>query len=95
MGYGRGASHGGNLSLKLTDYLDAQLTEQSHRRRLSKSELVRRALTAFLQYSDQSVVGSAPQSAGDLLADLVGCCENGPAHLSFNPVHLFATTLRL
>lgn len=27
-------------SLKLTDALDAQLTEQTHRRRLSKSELV-------------------------------------------------------
>ena len=28
------------ISLKLTDALDAQLTEQAHRRRLSKSELV-------------------------------------------------------
>ncbi|MFN9638363.1 MAG: ribbon-helix-helix protein, CopG family [Synechococcaceae cyanobacterium] len=36
------------ISLKLTEALDAQLTEQAHRRRLSKSELVRRALTAFL-----------------------------------------------
>jgi predicted transcriptional regulator len=30
------------ISLKLTDALDARLTEQAHRRRLSKSELVRR-----------------------------------------------------
>jgi Arc/MetJ-type ribon-helix-helix transcriptional regulator len=36
------------ISLKLTEALDAQLTKQAHRRRLSKSELVRRALTAFL-----------------------------------------------
>jgi predicted transcriptional regulator len=37
------------ISLKLSADLDAQLTEQAHRRRLSKSELVRRALTMFLQ----------------------------------------------
>ena len=76
------------ISLKLTDALDAQLTEQAYRRRLSKSELVRRALTAFLQPSCQDVEGSAPQSAGDLVADLVGCCEAGPADLSSNPVYL-------
>ena len=70
------------ISLKLSADLDAQLTEQSHRRRLSKSELVRRALTACLQSSEQGVDGSAPQSAGDLLADLVGCCEDKPADLS-------------
>jgi predicted transcriptional regulator len=61
------------ISLKLSEDLDAQLTEQAQRRRLSKSELVRRALTAFLHSSEQDVDGSAPQSAGDLLADLVGC----------------------
>ncbi len=81
------------ISLKLSKDLDALLTEQSHRRRLSKSELVRRALTAILHSSEQGVDGSAPQSAGDLLADLVGCCEDGPAHLSSNPVHLFAKAL--
>ena len=40
------------ISLKLSDALDAQLTEQAQRRRLSKSELVRRALTVFLQASE-------------------------------------------
>ena len=81
------------ISLKLNGDLDAQLTEQAHRRRLSKSELVRRALTAFLQSPEQGLEGSAPHSAGDLLADLVGCCEDGPADLSSNPVHLFAKAL--
>jgi len=76
------------ISLKLTEALDAQLTDQAHRRRLSKSELVRRALTAFLQPSRQDVEGSAPQSAADLVADLVGCCEDGPADLSSNPAYL-------
>ena len=81
------------ISLKLSKDLGAQLTTQAHRRRLSKSELARRALKAFLQSSDQDVDGSALQSAGDLLADLVECCEEGAAHLSSNPVHLFAKAL--
>jgi hypothetical protein len=76
------------ISLKLTEALDAQLTEQAHRRRLSKSELVRRALTAFLQTSELDVEGGSSQSAADLLADLVGCCEDGPADLSSNPAYL-------
>ena len=76
------------ISFKLTDALDAQLTAQAQRRRLSKSELVRRALTAFLQTSEQGGDGLQPQSAADLLADLVGCCEDGPADLSSNPAYL-------
>lgn len=76
------------ISLKLTEELDAQLTAQAQRRRLSKSELVRRALTAFLQSSEQGVDGSQPLSAADLLADLVGCCEDGPADLASNPAYL-------
>lgn len=76
------------ISLKLTEALDAQLTAQAQRRRLSKSELVRRALTAFLHSSEQGVDGSQAQSAADLLADLVGCCEDGPADLSSNPAYL-------
>ena len=76
------------ISLKLTEALDAQLTEQAHRRRLSKSELVRRALTAFLQSSDLDAEGGSSQSAADLLADLVGSCEGGPADLSSNPAYL-------
>jgi Arc/MetJ-type ribon-helix-helix transcriptional regulator len=76
------------LSLKLTEALDAQLTAQAQRRRLSKSELVRRALSAFLQSSEQGGDGLQPQSAADLLADLVGCCEDGPADLSSNPAYL-------
>jgi len=76
------------ISLKLTEALDAQLTEQAQRRHLSKSELVRRALTAFLQSPEQGVDDSAQPSAADLLADLVGCCEGGPADLSSNPAYL-------
>jgi Arc/MetJ-type ribon-helix-helix transcriptional regulator len=76
------------ISLKLTEALDAMLTAQAQRRRLSKSELVRRALTAFLQASEQGVGGTQPLSAADLLADLVGCCEDAPDDLSSNPAYL-------
>ena len=75
------------ISLKLPEALDARLTEQAQRRRLSKSELVRRALTAFLQASEGLETPTAP-TAADLVADLVGCCEGGPADLSSNPDHL-------
>jgi Arc/MetJ-type ribon-helix-helix transcriptional regulator len=75
------------ISLKLPEALDAQLTEQALRRRLSKSELVRRALTAFLQASEGLETPTAP-SAADLLADLVGCCEGGPADLSSDAAYL-------
>lgn len=83
------------ISLKLTEDLDAQLTAQAQRRRLSKSELVRRELPAFLQSSEQGGDGLQQQSAADLLADLVGCCEDGPADLSSNPAYLsdFGTNL--
>ena len=67
------------IPLKLTEDLDAQLTAQAQRLRLSKSELVRRALSTFLQSSEQGGDGLQPQSGADLLADLVGCCEDGPA----------------
>jgi hypothetical protein len=72
------------ISLKLTEALDAQLTVQAHRRRLSKPMLVRRALTALLQSSVEGVEGKAPQTA----ADLVLCCEDRPTDLSSNPAYL-------
>jgi hypothetical protein len=45
-------------------------------------------LTAFLQSSDLDLEDGSSQSAADLLADLVGCCEGGPADLSSNPAYL-------
>ena len=50
-----------------------------------KSELVRRAVTAFLQTTEDGLEASMPLSAVDLVADLVGCCDGGPADLSSNP----------
>jgi hypothetical protein len=75
-------------SLKLPEALDAQLSEQAQRRRLSKSELVRRALTAFLQASEDGLGSPLAPSAVDLVAVLVGCCQGGAADLSCNPACL-------
>lgn len=75
------------ISLKLPDALDAELAAQAQLRRLSKSELMRRALKAFLQRADSMEDQPAP-SAFDRVADLVGCCEGGPPDLSSNPAHL-------
>jgi hypothetical protein len=47
------------------------LTAKALQRRLSKSELVRRALLAFRQVSEEAGAPSAP-SSGDPVADLIG-----------------------
>lgn len=75
------------ISLKLSDELDQLLSEQAQRTHLSKSELMRRALQAYLRVANGSVSHSEP-SAGDLLADLIGCCADAPPDLSTNPAHL-------
>lgn len=75
------------ISLKLPDILDAELAAQTQLRRLSNSELMRRALKAFLQCFDDMEAQPAP-SAFDRVADLLGCCEGRPPDLSSNSVHL-------
>lgn len=73
------------LTLKLPPALDAALAEASARARLSKSELVRRAVIAYLAPGQQQA--KAP-SALALAGDLVGCFGGGPSDLSSNPRHL-------
>lgn len=74
------------LSLKIPPWLDMALTEASARHGLSKSEWVRRAITAYLGPcgAEQTSVLSAFVSAGDL----VGCFAGGNIDLSSNPRHL-------
>ena len=74
------------LTLKIPPALNTALAEASQRQRLSKSELVRRAVTAYLARDGAEQAG-AP-SALDLAGDLVGCFGGGPADLSCNPRHL-------
>ena len=75
------------ISLKLSDQLDQLLSEEAQRTHLSKSELLRRALQAYLRVANGSASDPEP-SAGDLLADLIGCCADAPPDLSTSPVHL-------
>jgi len=65
------------ISLKLPDALATRLDALARRRRVSRSELVREALTALVEG------GSTAPSVGDLAGDLVGSLE-GPGDLSTN-----------
>jgi hypothetical protein len=73
------------LTVKIPAGLDSALAQASERAQVSKSELVRRAVAAYLGH-----VGKQPAqpSALDLAGDLVGCFGGGPPDLSFNPRHL-------
>ena len=74
------------LALKIASRLNMALTEASARQGLSKSEWVRRAITAYLGPggAEQASVLPAFVSAGDL----VGCFAGGSIDLSSNPRHL-------
>lgn len=76
------------LTIKLPTGLDAALTAASTRAQLTKSELVRRAVTAYLVPGGPHDGGTQPPSALALAGDLVGCFGGGPTDLSSNPRHL-------
>lgn len=73
------------LTVKLPKELDSELRGRARSQRLSKSELVRRVLQAYLH---EGTPGHKPPSAFDQVSDLVGICMGGPADLSSNPEHL-------
>lgn len=73
------------LTIKIPAGLEAAVAQASAQAHVSKSELVRRALEAYLRQRD----AQAPfVSALDQAGDLVGCFAGGPADLSSNPAHL-------
>lgn len=72
-----------NVSLKVADPLAARLEEESRRRRVSKSEILREALEEFL---DRGAVPPA-DSFTARAAEFLGCVE-GPPDLSHDPRHL-------
>ena len=53
---------------------------------MSKSELVRRALVAYIARPEGEAGGFV--SALDLAGDLVGCFDGGPPDLASNPRHM-------
>ena len=74
------------LTIKIPAQLGRQLEEATRRAHITKSELVRRALAAYMSRTGDASRGfvSALEQAGDL----VGCFAGGPSDLSTNLKHL-------
>ena len=73
------------LTLKIPPELERAIVLASQQEHLSKSELVRRALLAYV---NQQKAGIHSMSALEQAGDLVGCVGGGPSDLSSNPRHL-------
>lgn len=73
------------LTVKIPPGLGQELAQVSEQEHLTKSELVRRALVAYIRQRNQA---SPIVSALDQAGDLVGCFSGGPADLASNPGHL-------
>jgi len=73
------------LTIKIPEQLEKAILLASAREHLSKSELVRRAVLAYIS---QKTVDAPSVSALDGAGDLVGCFSGSPADLSSNPRHL-------
>lgn len=71
------------LTIRLGPALGQQLHEASIHEHLSKSELVRRAITAYLECTNAPFVSALERSG-----DLVGCFTGGPKDLASNPKHM-------
>ena len=69
-----------SMSLKMPAHLAARIRDVAEDRGVSKSALMREAIERHLS-------GGTPQSAFDLMADLVGRWE-GPPDLSTNPKYM-------
>jgi len=73
------------LTIKISAALEKELLQASEQSHLSKSELVRRAIAAFVA---QRKTTAPFVSALDQAGELVGCFGGGPADLSSNPKYL-------
>lgn len=74
------------LTIKVSESLHSALRTASKQTRLTKSEIARRALAAYLTH-DKARAASAP-SALARAGDLVGCFKGGPKDLASNPRHM-------
>lgn len=68
------------LTIKLPKHLDEKLDRMARQYRVSRAEIVRRALGVY--------VTKPSLSALDVLGDFVGAFKGGPRDLSTNPKHL-------
>ena len=73
------------LTVKIPAHLEQELALLSEQVHVSKSELVRRALAAFVAQSKST---TAFVSALDQAGDVVGCFGGSPPDLSANPAYL-------
>lgn len=73
------------LTIKIPPGLEQELLQLSEQTHLSKSELGRRALTAFVT---QRKSAEAFVSALDRAGDVVGCFSGSAPDLSSNPVYM-------
>ena len=73
------------LTIKIPASLELELLRVSEQAHLSKSELVRRELAAYVKQSDAA---TPFVSALDQAGDLVGCFSGGPPDLSSNSTYL-------
>lgn len=74
-----------NISVKIDEDLRKKLSLTALKTRTSQSELVRRALT---QYLDDKTSTRESRTAADLAGDLAGCVRGGPRDLAGNPEYL-------
>ena len=74
-----------NISVKIDKNLQNKLALTARKTRLTQSELIRRALS---QYLDEQVSNREFKSAADLAGELAGCVHGGPGDLAVNPDHL-------
>ncbi len=73
------------LTIKIPATLEREIILATRREQLTKSELVRRAVAAYLlRSSGQAALVSALEQAGDL----VGCFKGGPKDLASNAKYM-------
>ena len=77
------------LTIKIPPQLEQEIVLASEREHLSKSELVRRALVAYVS---QHKTGTLNMSALEQAGDLVGCFSGG---LSGLPTHMVSQSVRI
>jgi len=73
------------LTVKIPEALERSIALAARRERVTKSELVRRAMT---KYVAQLGEGQNFQSAADLAGGLIGSVRGGPADLATNAKYL-------
>ncbi len=73
------------LSIKISAAMEREIEKAIRREHLTKSELVRRSLAAYVaRDGGRGKFVSALEQAGDL----VGCFAGGPGDLATNPRHM-------